>query len=73
MLKFGLSEKHTLSEFNKILELRIYARLIVLKFIFLRRPQKLTKSSLSIWRYVISVKLTVKISSLFVAFLEHKL
>ena len=29
------------------------------------------KSSLSIWRYVVSVKSTVKISSIFVAFLEN--
>ena len=37
----------------------------------LRRPQKLTKSSLSIWHYVVSVKSTVKISLIFVAFLEN--
>ena len=35
------------------------------------RPQKLTKSSPSIWHYVLSVKSTVKISSIFVAFLEN--
>ena len=29
------------------------------------------KSSLSIWRYVVFVKSTVKISSIFVAFLEN--
>ena len=29
------------------------------------------KSSLSIWHYVVSVKSTVKISSIFVAFLEN--
>ena len=29
------------------------------------------KSSLSIWRYVVSVKSTVKILSIFVAFLEN--
>ena len=29
------------------------------------------KSSPSIWHYVVSVKLTVKISSIFVAFLEN--
>ena len=29
------------------------------------------KSSPSIWRYVVSVKLTVKILSIFVAFLEN--
>ena len=38
------------------------------KFMFLRRPQKLQKSSQSIWQ---SVKLTVKISSILVAFLEN--
>ena len=38
---------------------------------FLIRPQKLTKSSPSIWHYVVSVKSTVKISSIFVAFLEN--
>ena len=29
------------------------------------------KSSLSIWQYVVSVESTVKISSIFVAFLEN--
>ena len=38
----------------------------------LRRPQKLTKSSLPIWHYEVSVKSMVKISSIFVAFLENK-
>ena len=38
---------------------------------FLRRLQKLMKSSLSTWRYVVNVKSTVKISSIFVAFLEN--
>ena len=38
---------------------------------FLRRPQKLTKSSPAIWQYVVSVKSPVKISSIFVAFLEN--
>jgi hypothetical protein len=36
---------------------------------FLRRPQKLTK--LSIWRLLHTVKLTVKIFSIFVAFSEN--
>ena len=31
----------------------------------------MTKSSQSIWHYVVSVKSTVKISSIFVAFLEN--
>ena len=44
---------------------------IFLSSCFLRRPQKLTKSSLSIWHYVVSVKSTVKILSSFVAFLEN--
>ena len=38
---------------------------------FLRRPQKLTKSSTSIWCLLHSIKSTVKISSIFVAFLEN--
>ena len=42
----------------------------VIKF-FLRRPRKLTKSSLSIWHFLRSVKSTLKISSVFVAFLEN--
>ena len=38
---------------------------------FLRRPQKLTKYSLLIWHLLHNVKSTVKISSIFVAFLEN--
>ena len=38
---------------------------------FLERPQKLMKSSPSICRNVVSVKSMVKISSIFVAFLEN--
>ena len=38
---------------------------------FLRRPQKLTKSSTSVWHLLHNVKLTVKILSIFVAFLEN--
>ena len=38
---------------------------------FLRRPQKLTKSSPSIWHLLHNFKWTVKISSIFVAFLEN--
>ena len=38
---------------------------------FLRRPRKLTKSSPSIWRFLHSVKSTVKISSIFVPFLGN--
>ena len=38
---------------------------------FQRKPQKLTKSSPSIGQYVATIKLTVKISSIFVAFLEN--
>ena len=38
---------------------------------FLRRPPKWTKSSPSIWHLLHSVKSTVKISSIFVAFLEN--
>ena len=38
---------------------------------FLRRPQKLTKSSPLIWHLLHNVKSTVKILSIFVAFLEN--
>ena len=38
---------------------------------FLRRPQKLKKSSLLIWHLLHNVKLKLKISSNFVAFLEN--
>ena len=38
---------------------------------FQRRPQKLKKSSPWIWHLLHNVKLTVKISSIFVAFLEN--
>ena len=38
---------------------------------FLRRPQKLTKSSPSIWQYVVSVKSMGKILTNYVAFLEN--
>ena len=37
-----------------------------------RRPQNVTKSSPSIWHLLDNVKLTVKILSIFVAFLENK-
>ena len=36
-----------------------------------KRPQKLTKSSPSNWHYVVSVKSAVKISSIFVTFLDN--
>ena len=36
-----------------------------------KKAKKLTKSSPSIWHYVVSVKLTVKILSIFVAFSEN--
>ena len=39
--------------------------------VFIRRPQKVTKSSLSIWQLLHAVKLTVKIFSIFVAFSEN--
>ena len=38
---------------------------------FSKKATNLTKSSPSIWRYVVSVTSTVKISSIFVAFLEN--
>ena len=38
---------------------------------FLRKPRKLMKSSPSIWHHIVSVKWTVNISSIFVAFLEN--
>ena len=37
----------------------------------LRRPQKMMKSSPSIWHLLHNVKFTLKISSIFVAFLEN--
>ena len=43
----------------------------ILKLCFLRRQLKLTKSSPSIWHYVVNVKSTVKILSFFVAFLHE--
>ena len=42
-----------------------------LKFIFSKKAKKFDETSQSIWRYVVSVKLMVKISSNFVAFLEN--
>ena len=42
-----------------------------LKFMFLRKPQILMKSSSSIWHYVLNVKSTLKILSIFVVFLEN--
>ena len=45
--------------------------LAFLKLVFSKKATKLTKSSPSIWHYVVSVKPTVKISSIFVAFLEN--
>ena len=49
------------------------AMYFLVKFMFskIRRPQKLMKSSTSIWHYVVSVKSTVKIWSIFVAFSEN--
>ena len=44
---------------------------IFLSSSFLRRPQKLMKSSRSIRRYVVNAKSMVKILSIFVAFLEN--
>ena len=44
---------------------------IVIKFLFLRRPQKWTNSIPSIWHLLHNVKSTVKISSIFVAFSEY--
>ena len=38
---------------------------------FSTKAQKFMKSSPSIWHYVVSVKLTVNISPIFVAFLEN--
>ena len=43
---------------------------VLLSLCFLRRPQKLTKSSLSFWHYAVSVKSTVKILSIFLAFIR---
>ena len=38
---------------------------------FFKKATKFDKSSTSIWRYVVSVKSMLKISSIFVAFLEN--
>jgi hypothetical protein len=43
----------------------------MLKFMFSKKTTKFDKSSLAIWRYVVSVKSMVKILSIFVAFLEN--
>ena len=50
---------------------RTYYYTVIQSSCFLRRPQKWTKSSSSIWHLLHNVKLTVKISSNFVAFLEN--
>ena len=50
---------------------KLFSRALLKCSYFLRRPWKLTKSSLSIWRLLHSVKSMVKISSIFVAFLEN--
>ena len=44
----------------------------MLKFTFSEKATKIVKSSVPIWQYVVNVKSTVKISSIFVAFLENK-
>ena len=44
---------------------------VLLSSCFLRRPQKMTKSSPLIRHYVVSVKSMVNISSIFVGFLEN--
>ena len=44
---------------------------LFLKFMFPKKNTKFTKSSPSIWHYVVSVKSTLKISLIFVAFLEN--
>ena len=44
---------------------------IEVNFVFSKKPQNLTKSSPSIWHLLHTVKSTVKISSIIVAFLEN--
>ena len=41
------------------------------QFVFSKKANKLEKSSPSIWRDAVTVKSTVNISSIFVAFLEN--
>ena len=43
----------------------------LVKFMFSKKATKMTKSSPLIWHCVVSVKLTVKTLSIFVAFLEN--
>ena len=43
----------------------------IVKFMFSKKATKMMKSSLWIWRYVVNVNSMVKISSIFVAFLEN--
>ena len=45
--------------------------IFIVKFMFSKKATKNDKFSPSIWRYVVNVKSTVKISSIFVAFLEN--
>ena len=43
----------------------------MVKFKFSKKATEIDKIFPSIWRYVVSVKSTVKISSIFLAFLEN--
>ena len=49
---------------NKKYSILYWSRKFLVKLFFLRRPQNLTKSSPSLWRYVVTVKPTVKILSI---------
>ena len=55
--------------FDILIKYYNFDNIFLLKFMW--RAQNLTKCSPSIWRYVVNVKSTVKISSNFVAFLEN--
>ena len=65
--KYGGNCSHLLHEKLKI-QMKKNPKL---KFMFSKKATKLTKSSPWIWHYVVSVKSTVKILSIFVAFLEN--
>ena len=62
--------KEAISSIMTKIEMAKNIHLQMLSSGFLKKPQKLTKSSPSIWHLLHNVKLTVKISSIFVAFLE---
>ena len=62
--QYGLSSFH-----GRVTKLDRF--LTTLKFMFSKKATKIDKISPAIWHYVVSVKSTVKISLIFVAFLEN--